>query len=84
MCALPRNDNFYFGAHWFAMAWFFDSLGELAAKPTERVKDALSASGTSPKGRGKWPSSGTAVRSTIRRGRLGVTDCHTSLRTGSQ
>ena len=28
-------------------------LGELAAKPTERVKIALSASGTSPKGRGK-------------------------------
>ena len=28
-------------------------LGELAAKPTERVKIALSASGTSPKGRDK-------------------------------
>ena len=29
------------------------TLGELAAKPTERVKIALSASGTSPIGRGK-------------------------------
>ena len=27
--------------------------GELAAKPTERVKNALSAFGTSPTGRGK-------------------------------
>ena len=32
---------------------FAPPLGELAAKLTERVKYALSASGTSPKGRGK-------------------------------
>ena len=37
------------------------TLGELAAKPTERVKIALSASGTSPIGRGKWPLSVTAL-----------------------
>ncbi len=30
------------------------TLGELAAEPTERVKHALSAFGTSPIGRGKW------------------------------
>ena len=40
------------------------TLGELAAKPTERAKITLSASGTSPIGRGKLPSSVSCLRET--------------------
>ena len=51
------------------------TLGELAAKPTERVKIALSASGTSPIGRGKFPSSARCGGHLPQRGRLWGTDC---------